>query len=50
MLTRTQLAKELGVHPNTVDNYVKSGMPKYQKCRNGKVLFDLQEVREWMKK
>ena len=47
MLTREDLANELQVHPNTVDNWRKQGLPcvKFNKS----VRFDLQEVLAWLK-
>lgn len=47
MLTRKELAQELKVHANTVDNMRKRGMPCYES--NGVVRFDLDEVKEWLK-
>lgn len=48
MLTKKELAEFLKVHVNTIDNFVRQGMPHY---RFGKsVRFDQTEVLEWFKK
>lgn len=47
MLTREDLARELKVHPNTVDNWRKQGLPCVK--INKSVRFDLQDVIDWLK-
>ena len=47
ILTREGLAKELKVHPKTVDNMRKDGLPEIKVNRT--VRFDLDDVLEWMK-
>lgn len=47
LLTRTELAKEINVHPRTVLRWMKKGMP-YMKVMNT-TRFDLTEIKEWMK-
>ena len=48
LLTRRQLAEQLNVHINSIDNMVKRGMP-VSKC-NSIVRFDLKLVKKWLEK
>ena len=48
MLDKKGVAELLKVHPNTVDNLIKKGMPSYKVGRNRR--FDGEEVVEWYKK
>lgn len=45
----TNLAKELGISRITVYTYIKEGMPHHRKSER-KIIFDLDEVKEWLKK
>lgn len=48
LYTSTELAKEFGVHLNSVYNWKRDGMPHQYV---GKTLrFDLDEVKAWMNK
>lgn len=47
MLTRKELAAVLKVHVNTIDRYVKAGMPVVKKV--GAVRFDIDAVMCWLK-
>lgn len=47
MLTRNELAELLKVHVNTIDRYVKKGMPVIKVT--GAVRFDLDDVMAWLK-
>ena len=47
MLNKYEVAELLRVHPNTVDKFVKEGMPSY---KVGKIRrYDEQEVLSWFK-
>ena len=48
LLKRNEVAKLLNVHVNTVDNYVKDGMPSYKVGKS--IRFDENEVIKWFKK
>ena len=50
MLSRKELSEELKMTERTVDRCRKLGMPCYQATENGKVWFDLDEVKRWLKK
>lgn len=43
----TALAKELGVSRWTIYRYIHKGMKHYGE--DGKLIFDLEEVKEWLK-
>lgn len=47
MLTRNELATKLKVHVNTIDRYVKKGMPCIKV--SGAVRFDEEDVMKWLK-
>lgn len=47
MLTRIELAEKLKVHVNTIDRYVKKGMPCIKK--SGAVRFEEDKVMEWLR-
>lgn len=48
MLTRIELSEILKVHVNTVDRYVKQGMPCIKVA--GAVRFELDAVMDWLRK
>ena len=47
MVTKKELAEILKVHINTIDRYMKLGMPVIKK--SGAVRFELDEVMKWLK-
>jgi len=47
MLTRNEVAEVLKVHVNTIDRYVKQGMPCIKVA--GAVRFELDAVMEWLR-
>ena len=47
MLTRNELAEKLKVHVNTIDRYVKKGMPCIKV--SGAVRFIDEDVMEWLR-
>ena len=49
LYNRKQLAKALGIHPRTVLNYRKKGLP-YIKIGDRSTRYDFDEVVEWFKK
>jgi phage terminase Nu1 subunit (DNA packaging protein) len=48
MVTKKELAEMLKVHINTIDRYMKLGMPVIKK--SGAVRFELDAVMEWLRK
>jgi hypothetical protein len=36
------------VTPNTITKYIQAGMPAHQAVKNGRYLFDLTEVDDWI--
>ena len=51
ILTRLDLARVLGVHPQTVWGWVRDGLPTVQRGHSGAGapgLFDIREVRRWL--
>lgn len=50
MYTRKELAAELGVHVNTVYNWLNNGLPFYQACPRGRCLIRMEDYERWAKK
>lgn len=48
MIDLNELAIRLSVHPNTIRNYIKEGMPCIKLKR--KYLFNYEEIIKWLKK
>lgn len=48
MISLRELSSKLGVHQNTIRNYIKKGLPHIQLER--KYLFDYDKVIEWLEK
>lgn len=48
MIDLMELSKKLNVHPNTIRNYIKDGLPHIQLKR--KYLFDYEKVIEWLER
>jgi len=47
LLTREELAKVCGVHPNTIDKWRSKGMPEIRIVKN--VRFVEEDVLDWLK-
>lgn len=47
MIKTKELANKLGVHINTIYNYIKIGMPYIRATKT--YLFDYEEVIKWLK-
>lgn len=47
MIKTKELSKKLGVHINTIYNYIKRGMPYSRATKT--YLFDYEEVLNWLK-
>ena len=47
MISTKELCLKLGIHPNTVRNYIKKGMPVLK--LEQKFLFNYDEVINWLK-
>ena len=47
MISTKELCLKLGIHPNTVRNYIKKGMPVLR--LEQKFLFNYDEVINWLK-
>lgn len=46
----TEVSKHLGVHRATVYRWLDDGLPSHQpRGENGRRLFDLEEVDEWLR-
>lgn len=51
MLTKKQLAEYLQVTTTTIDRMISRGIPRYKTSNNnGAIRFDIEEVKEWLKK
>lgn len=47
LLTRTEIARVLGITPHTVKRWEKNGLPKFQKGSKF-VRYDLEQVLAWL--
>ena len=48
LLTLDELAKYLKVHPNTIHNWLKIGLPCFR--RGSVIRFNLERVLEWLER
>lgn len=45
----SSLAKELNVSRTTIYRYIEKGMPCCKEGGNGRIVFELEEVKAWLK-